>query len=123
MMHTKRRWSVTEVKSVEELARMLTETTWGCCHAFSIKGHPDYVWVNDSTSPDRLQEYAVLKRNPSEGMILQIESITVSWCTPMEMQQFIERSLAGKDDTGYFVGEVDAILQTPKEHDHCQHCA
>ncbi len=123
MMHTKRKWCVTKVATVEELSKLLTETTFGCCHAFYIKGHPDYVWVNDSTAPDRLQEYAVLKRNLPDGEILQIESITTSWCTPLEMQQYIERSLAGKDDTGYFVGEVDVTLQTPKEHESCPHCA
>ncbi len=56
MMHTKRRWFITEVESAEELARLLTESTFGGCQAFSVRRHPNYVWANDSTSSDRLQE-------------------------------------------------------------------
>jgi len=123
MMHTTRKWFVTEVESAEKLAQLLTETTFGCCHAFSIQGHPDYVWVNDSTSSDRLQEYGVIKLNHPDGVITQIESITTSWCNSCEMLQFINRTLAGEDDNSYFAGEVDAILQTPEEHKGCHHCA
>ena len=123
MMHTKRTWSVSEVESAEELARLLTETTFGCCQAFSVRDHPNYVWVNDSTSPDRLQEYGVVKRNNPDGKIMQIESITTSWCNASEMLRFINRTLAGEDDNSYFAGEVTAILQTPQEHGRCQHCA
>jgi len=123
MMHTQRKWCVTEIESAEELARLLTEQTWGCCHAFCVKGTPQYVWVNDSTSSDRLQEYGVIKLNNPDGVITQIESITTSWCNYSEMLQFINRTLAGKDDNSYFSGEVVAILQTPQEHGRCQHCA
>lgn len=123
MMHSDRRWCVVEAESAEELARLLTKQTWGCCHAFYVKGHENYVWVNDSTSSDRLQEYGVLKRNNPDGKITQIESITTSWCNSDEMLQFIRRTLAGEDDNSYFSGEVIAILQTPQEHGRCCHCA
>ena len=123
MMHTKRTWSVCEVESAEELARLLTETTFGGCQGFSVQGYPQYVWVNDSTSPDRLQEYGVIKQNNPEGKITQIESITVSWCSSNELLRFINRTLAGEDDASDFAHEVHPILQTPQEHGRCQHCA
>ena len=123
MLYTYRIWSVSEVESAEELARMLTEMSWGCCHAFCIKGHSNYVWVNDSTAPDRLQEYAVLKLNNPDGEIMQIESITFSWCDEQQALQFINGTLAGKDDNNFFAGEVRATLQTSTKHDRCPHCA
>ena len=121
-MHTKRIWYVIEIESPEELARLLVEQTFGCCKAFSVQGTPQYVWVNDSTAPDRLQEYGVIKLNNPDGVITQIESITTSWCDTRQMLLMINRTLAGKDDNNYFAGEVEATLQTPEEHQSCPHC-
>ena len=56
MFHNKRVWCVSPVASAEELARKLTETTWCCCTAFALG---DYLWLNDSTSPDGAQEFAI----------------------------------------------------------------
>ncbi len=123
MLHDDRIWSVREIESAEELARLLTEATWCCCQAFSVQGYPQYVWVNDSTAPDRLQEYGILKWNCSDGKIMQIESITFSWCNFDQALQFIQRTLAGKDDNNSFACEVVSTLQTPLEHGKCQHCA
>ena len=94
MMHTKRIWCVIEIESPEELARLLAEQTWGCCKAFSVQGFPQYVWANDSTSSDRLQEYGVLKRGNDDGKTMQIESITTSWCDTRQMLLIINRTLA-----------------------------
>ena len=127
MMHTKRKWCVIEIESAEKLAAILTEEIFGCCNAFCVRGYPQYVWANDSTSSDRLQEYGVLKRNPNpldaHDKIMQVESITTSWCNTSEMLRFINRTLAGEDDRNVFALEVDPILQTPQEHGRCCHCA
>ncbi len=123
MLHDDRIWSVSKIESAEELARMLTEMTWCCCKAFSVRGDPQYVWVNDSTSTDRLQEYGVLKRNCSDGKIMQIESITFSCCNCDQALRFIQMTLAGNDDNNSFVCEISLMLQTPLEHGKCQHCA
>ena len=79
MLHANRAWCVSEVASVEELAKKLTETTWCCCTAFLVAGQPRYVWLNDSTSPDGVQEYAVVKLKGADGWGRQIESITFGW--------------------------------------------
>ena len=82
-MHENRVWCVSEVATAEELVRLLTETTWCCCTGFQIGS---YLFLNDSTSPDGAQEYAVCKRLDDGGLI-QIESITFGWCD--EAQAFV----------------------------------
>jgi hypothetical protein len=79
MMHTRRRWSIAEVGSAEELANLLTAHTWTLCAAFLVAGTP-YVFLNDATSEDGAQEYGALKVT-GEGRFVQVESITFSWCT------------------------------------------
>ncbi len=123
MLHDDRIWSIREIELAEELARMLTEATWSCCQAFSVRGYSQYVWVNDSTSSDRLQEYGVLKRDCPDGKIMQIESITFSWCNFDQALRFIQMTLAGMDDNNSFACETVTTLQTPLEHGKCQHCA
>lgn len=56
MLHKNRRWCVTPVASAEELAEKLTEMTWCGCSGFRLGG---YLWLNDATSPDGAQEFAV----------------------------------------------------------------
>jgi hypothetical protein len=80
MLHADRIWSVAEVSSAEELARDLTRETWCCCQGFRIVDHPRYVWVNDSTSEDGAQEYAVCRLGLAKGDMRQLESITFVWC-------------------------------------------
>ena len=120
MMHHDRTWVVTAVATAEELAEKLTGTTWTCCTAFELGG---YLWLNDSTSPDRGQEYATVKNVGPGGRPLQVESITFSWCSCEEALALIHRSLRGEDDGNEFAGEVSPQLQTPQEHGRCRHCA
>lgn len=120
MLHRNRRWCATPVESAEELARKLTEMTWCCCTAFELQG---YLWLNDSTSPDGAQEYAVLKKDGPEGKPVQIESITFGWCDEADALQYVRHTLAGKDDRNSFRRPVDPVLETPEEHGRCGHCA
>ena len=120
MFHQHRVWCVTPVTSAEELARKLTTVTWTCCTAFELGG---YVWLNDATSPDRGQEYAVLKKVGPHDRPLQVESITFSWCDYDESVEHIQRTLRGEDDGNHFAHEVAPVLQTPEQHGRCCHCA
>lgn len=117
MMHFNRVWSVREIASADELAEKLSSLTWCCCQAFSIG---NYLWLNDATSEDGAQEYAVLKREGDR--LIQIESITMSWMNRAEILDCIRETLAGKDDHHDFRQEVTATLQTPQEHCSCRHC-
>ena len=123
MLHADRIWSASEVSSAEELARHLTETTWCCCQGFRIAGHPRYVWLNDSTSADGAQEYAVCRLGLAKGDIRQIESITFGWCDYDKSLQFIHETLEGKDDNNEWARIVTATIQTAEEHVRCSHCA
>ena len=119
-MHNQRVWCVSPVGSAEELARKLTETTWCCCTGFSLGG---YVWLNDATSPDGAQEYAVTKLAEGERRPVQIESITMSWCDYDRALELIRKTLRGDYDDNDFAVEVSPVLQTPEEHGRCPHCA
>lgn len=123
MLHSNRIWCLAEVESADQLAADLTQQTWCCCQAFKVKGHDRYIWLNDSTSADGAQEYAVLKLGPGEGEITQIESITFGWCDRAKAFKFIQETLNGKDDNNDFAIPVTATIQHPKEHGSCPHCA
>jgi len=111
---------VTSVESAEDLARKLTEMTWVLLHRVC---HRSLLWLNDATSPDGAQEYAVALRNDSDGSFLQIESITFSWCSYDEALSHIQRTLRGEDDRNEWARPVQQTLQTAAEHGRCHHCA
>lgn len=123
MLHAKRVWCIAEAASAAELAEKLTQMTWCCCQAFQIAGHPQYIWLNDSTSEDGAQEYAVLKRNDCSGRLVQIESIAFSWCDYERALEFIQATLNGEDDNNEWARPVTATIQTPEEHGRCGLCA
>ena len=120
MFHHDRTWCVTSVASAEELAQKLTSIVWTCCTAFELGG---YLWLNDSTSPDGVAEFAVLKRLTPDGPMLQVESITFGWCDYDTSLAYIQQAMRGEFDGSKFVHEVQPRLQTPQEHGRCHHCA
>ena len=119
MLHENRVWCVEHVESAEQLSRMLTETTRCCCNAFWIG---DYIWLNDSTSSDSAQEYAVLKSQADHSLV-QIESITFGWMNFDEGLASIKQTLAGDFDRLEWSKPIHPTLQNQKEHGRCQHCA
>ena len=124
MMHRKRRWCVGPAASPEDLARKLTGRTWTLCTGFFVEGHPEYLFLNDSTCEDAVQEYAALKRPAASGQpLLQVESITFGWCDERKALQFIQEILAGDYDAASFAHPVSPKLQTIEEHGICHLCA
>lgn len=119
MLHKKRTWCLSSATSAEELAEKLTEHTWTGCTAFALGG---YLFLNDATSGDGAQEYAVL-RQEAHGRWFQIESITFSWCSTERALELIREVLAGKYDQADYRREVSPRLETPAEHGRCGHCA
>ncbi len=131
MFHSKRRWCVAPVENAEVLAEKLTEHTWTLCTAFQLGGPAcpcpsdrraagSYLFLNDATSEDGAQEYAVLK--VAKAAYIQIESITFSWCTRERALELIRQVLAGKFDAEGFYGPVRPWLEAPENH-CCQLCA
>jgi hypothetical protein len=108
------------VASAEELAEKLVNTTWCGCTGFELG---DYLFLNDSTSPDGAQEYAVVKKDGGQGKAVQIESITFSWCHEPMALAYIRDTVAGRYDRRPFAREVQLVLESPEQHGRCLHCA
>lgn len=121
MFHKKRRWGLAEVPSTEDLATTLTQKTWTLCSAFFVKGHEQYLFLNDATHEDGAAEYAALKKLP-DGRYFQVESITMSWCTEASAKAHIEKVLAGQCDEEDFVREVRPAIDPPSKHSRCHLC-
>src|SRR5438132_1817336 len=116
MMHSKRRWSVSEVESSKELAHRLTQRTWTCCTGFFVRAHPSYLFLNDATHEVGAAEYGVIKGGLGDALHTQIESITFSWASEPEALTMINEVLAGRYDDAVYARRVHVRLQTPREH-------
>src|SRR5262249_4855835 len=110
-----------EPEDAEELARLLTARTWTLCTGFELGG---YLFLNDSTSEDGAQEYAVVKRPAAAGdPFVQVESITFGWCTPAQALEYIRAAVADDlDGTGHG-RPVCPQVDTLPTHGRCPHCA
>ena len=120
LFHSRRRWFIAPVTTSEELATKLTEQTWTLCTAFELQG---YIFLNDSTSEDGAQEYAVVK---SQGdSFLQLESVTFGWMNRESALDFIRKTVAGEIDAEALYGKVELKqkLDTREEHGTCPFCA
>ncbi|MFO0966124.1 MAG: hypothetical protein U0793_11150 [Gemmataceae bacterium] len=122
MMH-KRRWCVSPVAAAEELAAMLTERTWTLCSGFYVQANPHYLFLNDATHEDGAAEFGVIAGG-MDGPYVQIESITISWCTLDAALDYIRRTLAGEYDASNFARAINLAgrLDRPDQH-RCPLCA
>lgn len=122
MFHSKRRWRLSEVASADQLAAMLSQVTWTLCSAFYVRGHDQYLFLNDATHEDGAGEYAVTRRLP-DGTFVQVESITFSWTDRATALRYVQDALAGKFDQCGFVRPVQPRLDAPEHHRPCDFCA
>ena len=120
MLHNNRVWGVYPAQSAEELATKLAQFTWTCCTAFELYG---YLFANDATSGDGAQEYAVLKPHRVGDDLMQIESITFSWCTEVRALSLILRVLSGDFDSMRYGVIPRSRFQASHEHAVCPMCA
>ncbi len=119
MLHERRRWCVVERLSVEVLASELTEQSWCLCNGFRIG---ECVFLNDSTSEDGAQEFALVKVQPDGGYV-QHESITVGWVKAERAATVITEALAGKYDEQVLATGLALQVETPEVHERCALCA
>lgn len=115
MLHKTRQWHIAKVETPEELAKKLTEMTWCGCNGFSVVGHDNILFLNDSTSGDGAQEYAVTRNG------IQVESITFSWCNYEEALRYINECINGMGTEFSYVLPKTAI--NTSEHHRCHLCA
>ena len=118
MMHTRRKFCVLPVETADELAEKPTAHIWTLCTAFRLT---DYLFLNDSTSEDAAQEYAVARATTENGPALQVESITFGWCDRAEALDYIRRTLAGEFNVA--ARPLTLRLESPDLHERCGHCA
>lgn len=112
-MHKDRFWSVSSPRDEHELARDLTEGLWTLCTGFRYGG---YLYLNDSTSEDAMQEYAVVR----ERDLVQVESITV---TRMTMDRALEFIRGTKEVPGFNYGKIELKrIQNAYSHKTCPLC-
>ena len=72
MIHTDRVFGVVEIPDIETLANQLFHYTWTGCTGYQLD---DFLFLNDSFSPDGAQEFAVFLITDLD--YVQIESITI----------------------------------------------
>jgi|SRR3989344_1530496 len=118
MLHKMRHWSITSVASAEELATKLTKHRFALCTGFSLEG---YLFLNDSTSEDGAQEYAVVKPLP-EGGHAQVKSITFGWRTRYQVLEMIRKALAGEYDTELTFASFVELKSEPGRWCRCPYC-
>jgi hypothetical protein len=125
--HRKRVWSVADAKDAETLARDLRRT-WVLCTGFRLGG---YLFLNDSTSEDAIQEYAVVRERDLEQVestsapaVIADAGVTFGWCSPENALKYVQEAVAGKyDDCPIKLGRIDRRrIETPEQH-HCELCA
>ena len=118
MLHKHRTWGLASVPSAVDLARKLTEHVWTPCTGFYAKDHPEVLFLNDSTSGNGAQEYAVVYRVGTK--LIQGESITFGWCSFEEGLAYVRKAL---DKTMYNMG-YSIVRPTLEETGHrCSDCA
>lgn len=90
MLHPSRTFHITDAESVDDLCEKLTQHTWTLCTGFRLRAEGQtLLFLNDSTSEDGAQEYAVLAGDH------QVESITFGWCTPERAGELVRQVLDG----------------------------
>lgn len=117
MMHKQRVFSVVSVYHGEDispasLASLLTRHSWTLCSGFRL-GH--LLFVNDATSEDGAQEFAVF----DERLGKQVESLTCSWIQPDQLQAMILDLLAGAQG----VESWGSMPRLDHPAGSCHHCA
>lgn len=116
MLHTTRRWNVITLGPLQ-LAHRLANNSWTLCTGFRCEG---LLWLNDSTSEDAVQEYAVVRE--SDGK--QIESITIWDRGPREVEKVLEQQEYLSVDPDSFPCLSGWELGDRLEHpDGCRLCA
>jgi hypothetical protein len=75
-----------------------------------------YLFLNDSFSPDGAQEYGVFKI--SNKQFIQIESITVSWCSSeLSLEAILSESLKSQ----LLMKPYQLKIENTENH-RCHHC-
>ncbi|BAY59259.1 hypothetical protein NIES2135_61360 (plasmid) [Leptolyngbya boryana NIES-2135] len=114
MLHTHRVWHIKTVPTLEELVKALLKKNYVLCAGFRVG---DLLFLNDSTSEDAIQEYAIVLN--VDQAFTQVESVTVDWCSPEELHRIIGDIQAGD----YALVASIAIRVDESDSHRCESCA
>jgi hypothetical protein len=121
----KRHWCVTEIDDVDEIAEQLAGArTWVLCNGIRWRG---LLILNDATSEDGGQEYAVI----DEKSGAQLESLTCSWMTKARLAATLKELASGSSNGKPMVQawpegqDPRERIETPEQHKrrYCALCA
>lgn len=138
MMHDKRIWCLSPSTPAEISTDLAGKDnpearTWTLCTGYRYElGGKTYLFVNDSTSEDALQEYALLEvisdvyePYTDYATVRQLESITVSWCTREDLLGYLTK--VNDPEFLAFVhtwwGTKHFTIQTHPQNERCWRCA
>ena len=112
-MHIRRVWNVRE-ENLGEIVRKLKNHSWTLCTGFKWGG---ILILNDSTSEDALQEYAIVR----EADMVQLGSFTVSWMQGADLREQLEvmARIEGNPHPAY--GAHPSLRIETSEHE-CELC-
>jgi hypothetical protein len=119
MLHKTRRWHVCDAPPADELAEKLVNHIWTTCTGFR-SGR--YLFLNDSTGADGVQEFAICKVDPG-GDIRQIESITFGWCKLQQGREYVRDILDGRFDDECYGMFANLLIESSEQHGRCNACA
>lgn len=119
MMHKNRPHNVAPEACLAILVGKLAEHTWTMCSGFSWKS---LTLLNDSMGPEGAQEYTVLR----DGK--EIESLTVSWYDPAELETALRNLDAFGAVKPEYVetmgpGRLVELIPHPSPGEYCPHCS
>lgn len=121
MLHTKRRWCVTTFEDIDEIASGLTGNTQVLCTGIRWR---NLLLLNDATSEDGGQEYAVI----DEKTGCQVESLTCSWMTPEALSEALAALSEGRERRAMVTRWTDQQdprerIEPPEQHGRCGLCS
>lgn len=90
--------------------------TWTLCTGFALA---DYLFLNDSSSEEAIQEYAIVKRPARKGEPFR-HLLSFEWCDYQTAFAYISLALHGDLDAGGKI--VKVAVQTTARHGFCPHC-
>lgn len=121
---TRRTYNIKPCTADEMLSDLVHTKTWTLCTGWRVG---ETLYLNNSTSEDGAQEYAVLRVQPGAGRLVakQFESVTFGWMTLEEIEDFIEQTWNADIETGDYAEIAHVFgnaLFVQDNHDALPYC-
>lgn len=119
MLHPYRRYRVTDVEELSDLAHLLTIRSWPLCRGFR---NGAYLFLNDAISDKSANEFAVLLKQPDDRY-RQIASFDFGWLDESQAQETVELISRGVYDCfAKYHRALELRIESPALHEVCSLC-